>query len=280
VYEALLPKFQALSPNEVAIVNLDIPAAVTMVLGAASQIATLKDQFEKDLPTFDAESVMQLESYALALSHAHTLYSMASQPADSLAPLVDEGTKLRSTLLADATALVQRNLLSAEQLRDLNGPVGYKNLAFDLQILAELFRSNMDHVAGKCATQPAEIQRADEIAERVLRTVGVREQEPAVVAASTDVRARAFTVFTNVYDQARRAVSYLRWNENDADSIAPSLYAGRGNGRKKDPVPAPGPTPPAPPAPTPTPVPPIVTPTNGQTAPVAAGLPGAHPFAA
>ena len=35
----------------------------------------------------------------------------------------------------------------------------------------------------------------------------------------------------NAYDACRRAVSYLRWNEGDADAIAPSLFA-RGGGRK------------------------------------------------
>ncbi|WP_437907778.1 hypothetical protein WME95_07775 [Sorangium sp. So ce327] len=29
-------------------------------------------------------------------------------------------------------------------------------------------------------------------------------------------------------DQTRRAVAYLRWDEGDADTIAPSLYKGRG----------------------------------------------------
>jgi hypothetical protein len=32
----------------------------------------------------------------------------------------------------------------------------------------------------------------------------------------------------HAYDQTRRAVIYLRWNEGDADTIAPSLYKGRG----------------------------------------------------
>jgi hypothetical protein len=274
-----LPKFQALSANEVMSVNLDIPSAVTTVLGAAKQITALKDELAKELPQFDLEAVMQLEQYALALSHSHTLFSMASQPADALAPLVDEGAKLREMLLADATALVKRNLLNGDQLRDLSGPVGYKNLAFDLQILAELFRSNMAKLAGKCATQASEVQRADEIAESVLRIVGLRAQEPAEAAVSTDARARAFTVFSNVYDQARRAVSYLRWNNDDADTIAPSLYAGRSNGKKKpEPAPAPSPTPPAP-APVPTPVPPVVTPMNGA-AHIAPGLPGASAFGA
>ncbi|WP_437914455.1 hypothetical protein WME73_00885 [Sorangium sp. So ce302] len=32
--------------------------------------------------------------------------------------------------------------------------------------------------------------------------------------------------------RCRRAASYLRWNEGDADAIAPSLFAARGGGRK------------------------------------------------
>jgi hypothetical protein len=285
-YNALLPKFQALAAGDVQVVNLDIPSAVTTVLGVTNEVAGFKDQIGKELPLFDVGPILQLESYAMALSHAHTLFAMASAPVDSLAPMVDEGTTLRETLLADATALVTRNMLNGQQLRDLSGPVGYKNLAFDLQILAALFRENMAQLAGKCATQPAEIQRAEEISASILRTVGLREQGPASIAATQDMRARAFTLFAQVYDQARRAISYLRWNEEDADTVAPSLYAGRGNGRKKpDPTPpAPGPVvnPPAPvPAP-PAPVPPVTAAqpaaTNGSHKAGAAGTPSADPF--
>ena len=38
---------------------------------------------------------------------------------------------------------------------------------------------------------------------------------------------RAFTLFSRAYDATRGAVTYLRWNEGDADDIAPSLYKGR-----------------------------------------------------
>jgi hypothetical protein len=40
-------------------------------------------------------------------------------------------------------------------------------------------------------------------------------------------------LLANAYDQARRAITYLRWNKGDADLIAPSLYAGRGNARRR-----------------------------------------------
>lgn len=40
-------------------------------------------------------------------------------------------------------------------------------------------------------------------------------------------------MLSRAYDDARRAVTYLRWHEDDADEIAPSLYAGRGGRRPR-----------------------------------------------
>ena len=37
----------------------------------------------------------------------------------------------------------------------------------------------------------------------------------------------------NAYGQARRAVSFLRWEENDVDRYVPSLWSGRGKRRSK-----------------------------------------------
>lgn len=42
------------------------------------------------------------------------------------------------------------------------------------------------------------------------------------------MRQRAFTLLVSSYDEARRAVSFLRWHEQDLESIAPSLWSGRG----------------------------------------------------
>src|SRR5512132_3793744 len=60
----------------------------------------------------------------------------------------------------------------------------------------------------------------------------MREHGTTVKPAEAAFRkARAFTLFVTADDQGRRAVTYLRWNEGDADSLAPSLYKGRGGSR-------------------------------------------------
>ncbi|WP_437980893.1 hypothetical protein [Sorangium sp. So ce117] len=99
---------------------------------------------------------------------------------------------------------------------------------------------------------------------------------------AADRRARAFSLLVHAYDQTRRAVAYLRWDEEDADTIAPSLYKGR-TGRAtahSDTVAAPGDEAPAAPA-----APGAATPAapNGTAAPAALNgtaapaVPGAAP---
>lgn len=112
---------------------------------------------------------------------------------------------------------------------------------------------------------------------------------------------RAFTLLCSYYDQARRAVTYLRWGKGDLDSIAPSLYKRRNKrlhrSTRKNDQPAPETTrpadqqKPAPEARKPADPPAIgangpfmpSAPGNGEDAPVAqprlAGMPGGSPFA-
>lgn len=228
IYERLLPELEAVKVEDLVPVNLDVPAAVATVLVALPQIAALVPALAP-LRDFDVERVRRLDEYAMALSHAHAAFLMASQPVDSLQPLVDEGIALRALLTADATALALRGLVDGSRLRDLRGPNGYRNLALDLQILASIFRRNFSKVQGKCATTAEEVQSAVRIAAGILRGVGLREQGTVTIAAAAEMRMRAFTVLADVYDQARRAIVFLRWREGDADAIAPPLQGGRGS---------------------------------------------------
>jgi hypothetical protein len=137
-------------------------------------------------------------------------------------------------LYSDAVALVNRGLLNGDRLIEFKTAVGYKNLAFDLMGLAALLRGSWDQIVGKSALQLAELDRAELLGEQLVTAIGTREQAPAVASEVAQQRQRVFTLFLRSYDQVRRAVSYLRWNEDDVDDICPSLYAGRVARRKTD----------------------------------------------
>jgi hypothetical protein len=77
--------------------------------------------------------------------------------------------------------------------------------------------------------QPAELDHAAQLAQRLVTAVGVREQQPVATGAASLQRQQAFTLLLQAYNEVRRAITFLRWNEDDVETIVPSLWAGRGS---------------------------------------------------
>jgi hypothetical protein len=281
-YEQTLPAAQALELEELIAVNIDLPSAITTAVGVLPAVLALRERVAKELPSFDLTHFDQLETYALATAQAHAVYLGASAPPEALLALNEQGVTLRDLLYSDALALSNRGLISGDKLADFKNNVGYKNLAFDLLGLASLLRENWDKIASKTALQLSELDQATAISEQLVRAVGGREQAPIVSAEQAQVRQRTFTLFARAYDQVRRAITFLHWDEDDVDSIAPSLYAGRNTGRRKSAEPKAGTEVPAP-GTTPAPASPFATPPSpvaGGAASTPHAAAAAHPNAA
>jgi len=253
VFEKVKPDLIKLEQSALQQVNLDIPAAIATVLGVLPELRGLRDQIAKDLPAFDIQRFDKLEDYALALSSAQARYLAATEPPDDLQDIAERAGRARERLLAEANALVAHGIVSAGQIAQLKGANGYKNIATDLMVLCGIMHSAWDQIQGKTLTTAEELDEDSRVATRLLRIVGLREQGPAQVAEATDLRMRAFTLLLQTYDDARRAVTYLRSAEGDADDITPALHPGRPRRRPGDPQPpAPGPVPSPPFTPPPT----------------------------
>ena len=231
-YQNTESELKALPKSEVKQINLDTKATISTVLGVLVKLRPFRDQIAT-LPSCNMVQFDAIERYVGALSQADAYHSIATSPPDDLAEVQAEGAALRDVFYVDAQVQVRRGLISADALDELAGPVGYKNLAADLQSLSTVYLANWDKLAGTTSVKEAEIERAQQISFYLFRVVGQREQSPALVAETADMRARAFTLLTDAYDNARRAIIYLRWHEGDADIICPSLFAGRSNGRVK-----------------------------------------------
>jgi len=279
-YQSLLSEIRAVPSNALITINLDIPLGVTTALGALPEIRALRPRVVAEMPQLDVIRFDKLEAYTLAMGHAHALYMAASSPAEALDEISETATKLREMLFSDAAALAQRNIIDGERLKQLKGAHGFRNLAFDLFVLAAMLRDNWSKISSRTALQLKELDQAETLADRILTSVGQREQGPGVVAEAAEIRQHAFTLFVSAYDHARRAVSFLRWNEEDVDEIAPSLYAGRTTGRKKTPdtqVARP-PTAADPKAPVGGEVPKPAATNGGTSAPTGVGMPQSEPF--
>ena len=231
-YQSLAEETRGLKDSDLVHITLDVVAAVTTAFGVLPKLATLREPIQQ-LPGFDRAAVDKLETYAMALYETHADYLSASRPTESLPKLVEEATKVRDQLYADVQALIQRELVDAQEIREVKTGVGYKALAVDLTLLSDAMRRKWEVIQSRTAVQVDELLHAQQLATGLLRVVGEREQAPAVVADAAANRSRAFALFIRAYDEVRRAVTYLRWREGDADLIAPSLYAGRAAPKRK-----------------------------------------------
>jgi hypothetical protein len=273
VLQQLAPELAKLEPDDlVTNVALDIPTAVSTVLGSLPEIRAQRDELAAKLPDFDPSALDKLEDYALALSAAHAALLAASQPSSELRAVVEEATEVRELLLSDATALVRRGLLSSESIADLKGPMGFRNISTDVFHLVEAIRARWADIESKSAITQQELDRAERLQQRLNRLLGLKDQQTPDINAASEQRRRALTLLLRAYDEVRRAITYLRWKTNDIDDIAPSLFAGRGGRRKSTET-----TPATPTAPAVTPG--TGTTTTGTQQPTtnsSAATPGAH----
>ncbi|WP_437625608.1 hypothetical protein [Sorangium sp. So ce1151] len=228
-FDEAAPEMDALERDALLPINIDIPRAVSQVLGVLPGLLALRPLIAERLPTHDVGLVDRLETYALAAWYAHLAWLSSGGAQNGLKPLLEEAVPLRANLLGDAEALARRGLVDAETVADIRAGNGHMDTANDLVALSALFSGSWSEIAGKTAATEEEVRRAGELGPELLAALGVREHGAAPGPSdAADKRARAFTLFVNAYDQTRRAVSYLRWNEDDLETIAPSLYKGRG----------------------------------------------------
>ncbi|MET0790729.1 MAG: hypothetical protein ABW061_04350 [Polyangiaceae bacterium] len=242
-FEKALPLCKELPNDKLLPINVDVAGAVSTGLSTLKRVMHLRDRAGA-LPEFDIKVFDDLETHTLATGHAHTLYLSASAEPEELRELNEEGLRLRGMLYADAVALSTRKLINGERIGELKANPGFQNLAFDLMGLAQILRSNWDKISSKTAITPDDLDRAELVGDRLMNAISDRAIAPAALADVSAQRQRNFTLFTRAYDQVRRAITFLHWDEGDLDVLAPSLYAGRGNSniRKKDEQPGPQPT--------------------------------------
>lgn len=259
----------ALFPDQLATINLDVEQVVATVLGTVPTIHNLRETASK-LPDFDVAQLDALQSYAEALAHAQRIYRGATEPVDVLPELAARASELRDLLLADAKVLARRKLIDGNRLAELQGGNGYLAAGSDVGVLVDILRENWSTIASKSAVQATELDEADQLFERITKANAERSQPGRTAIAADDDRRRAYTLVLGAYDQARRAAAFLRWSQQDADKLVPSLWAGRGGrGKPKVEEPIVG-NEETVPADLPEPVAPVV--------PVAPGMPGGAPF--
>jgi hypothetical protein len=224
-YGRVEPKLIALGPDDLVTVYVEVPKAVSAVLGALPYLREMREEIARDLPNHPIDLLDEIEDYALAAWYADLLYSTPTSELD-LKKLTEEATAVREGLLVAAEALAYRNLLDKQRVADIRKGKGHPDLAGDLIALAEVFRGGWDKVRAKTAVDDDELERAADLGMRLLAALATKPGKGSSAPKLTDAadrRARAISLVAKAYEECRRAVAYLRWHDGGDSELAPSL---------------------------------------------------------
>lgn len=221
-FERVRAAIEAVTDSELTALNVDVPHAVSVVLTALQAVEPLQPELAK-LPQLDHAELGKLRDYAFAAWFSHLTASSAISESEKEAMLA-EAAPLRAELLVAAEALAYKGAVDQAAVAAVRAGNGNVDRANDLVALAALFTGAWERVHNKTMVTWQDVEKAGALGSRLFMALSAG---PVDVVAAEGLRARAFTLLARTYEQLRRGVGFLRWNEEDAEVLAPSIYAGR-----------------------------------------------------
>lgn len=224
--ERCLPRAMALLAESIKKINLDLNSAITTARVGWLQIRPLRARIAEELPKFELRVVDEFEDRMRALIESQSRYNAeADVSAKELDDLEIECARIREITYADFQSLVARGIVLASSVARIREGAGREDLAADLL--------DMDKEIDKARAKVGDRLWITVEEQNYLREKGT-ELKHALASLTVaeynarqriELRQRVFTLFINDYDEMRRAATYLRWREGDADALVPSLFA-------------------------------------------------------
>lgn len=226
-FAAVRAEIEAIPGDQLAHLNVDVSRATRCGLVTARNVQALLPELA-ELHPFDDRPVRMLRIYALALSHAHSLAIEGDGGVPPLPVLAAEATPLRERLLRTAELLALYGIVSAQRVAAIRQGQGYADLIDDLLALGRMFEELWPRVRDRVMTTREEVERAVTLSAQLQTALALHEARQTPLTQHEGrrfVRAQAFTLFYRAYQQTRRGVVFLRWDEGDAHRFVPSLHA-------------------------------------------------------
>jgi hypothetical protein len=212
--------------------KLDVGFAAETVMGRIPQIAPHRAALVALFGAMAGTLVDGLLTDARAAKQADVELLMGPPNGDYSEMEADVRAE-HTLLITDAQSLANRRLLDAPRIEPARSVASYRALIQSTLALVALFNEKWPLIKDHTPITQTDLVRAANKADAMLLAIGEREQG-STRAPAAELRVRALSALLNNYDQVRRMLSYLRWEEDDADAIAPSLYARRGARRQRE----------------------------------------------
>lgn len=207
----------------------DLTNAYVVVSGALPALRALEPKLRAALPLFDAGALHRVDRFARAALYAQSVErSTTNTSAAHHAKLVEELETLYARFYRNAEFLAAEGLFDAKVVANARTGTAVRDRAADLRMLAIEFAEREGALVGRTLVTRANIEHAFSVSQSVLDSLASRDNfNEAQVKAQRD-RQLAAALLYQTWNEIRRAVSWLRWNEGDADKYAPSFFTSAG----------------------------------------------------
>ncbi len=206
--------------------TFDLSAAYVLVSGALPALRGLEGSLKRSLPEFDVALLQKIEVYGRAALYAQGVDRSTTQSnSEDHAKLVDELESLYQRLYRNGVFLAEEGLFKRSVIENARTGTSVRDRAADLRTLAIEFAASETALAGRTFVTRETIARAFEVAQAVLDSLAARGALTEERSRAQRDRHRAALLFYRAWNEIRRAVLWLRWNEGDADKFAPSFHS-------------------------------------------------------
>jgi hypothetical protein len=205
---------------------LDAGSAGTLVEASVIKLEPHRAALVEQFADAADEALDDLPALARAARQADVEYLAAQSPRD-LSPQHDELRAAYQMLLVDAESLAVRRLVDPAQLEAARDSRSYAALVRSTLVLVQVLRDAWPRFAKQTPLTRADLDRAERAAQRMAQALGDRDNRVSAAPAA-ELRTRALSELARVYEEVRRMVTFVRWHQDDADALAPSLWANRG----------------------------------------------------
>lgn len=169
----------------------------------------------------------ELESAMLAAQFAYLQHLAATQAAGPIQPLVDAARTKVDLLSSAAQGLIRVNLMPADLAKKLRGGNGHDDLAVDLALLSYLYEERWSQLAGRTHITEDDWREGARLSLQLAQALQTRDERSSSIEELALRKLKSKTLFVRKYINVRAGIRFVRRHHDDADEIAPSLFAAR-----------------------------------------------------
>jgi hypothetical protein len=229
-FKLVAPEIDAVPADDLTPMNVDVVVACCLVLEVEKRLHEYREKMAR-LDDFEVRHLDMLRHYAMA---ALFLYAsmLVVPPSSGSDTIMQELMAIRARLLRWANPFADEGVFDAGVVARIREGTGHKDAALDVMALIMLFRAAWETVKSQCPVTEPELERGALVGAAAFASIGRREAQGAgapVTSAEGMLRVRrAWTLVDRAYGQCRRAIGYIRFKDNDAESVAPNLRRNSG----------------------------------------------------